>query len=244
MHRIRIQTPKQCAEPYHYLDILHDALVNAWVAAGASPESVVGFDAKPWHFGALGWRGRDCNFVHTLVVGSPDPDLAEILKQVRTEEIRHVRALTGEAVDFSKASVEDDPAPIAPGQNQMGALMLSPLAVSAPKAQRNGRKWLTDLSGFPVGEAISARLSRLAGRPVQIRAWPDSLYLRTHPKHHVLVRTRRDKNGRESFVIGMKSPLVLEGSSRDLELAWCAGLGEKNRMGFGCIGTAERGVGR
>jgi len=51
-------------------------------------------------------------------------------------------------------------------------------------------------------------------------------------------------DGRPAFAIGMQAPLVLSGRREDLELAWYAGLGEKTRAGFGCIGLAEQGVGR
>jgi CRISPR-associated endoribonuclease Cas6 len=244
MQRVRIILPKNQSASYVYLDILHDAIVNAWVAAGAGAEEVVGPTARLWHFGALGWRGKNVNYVHTLVVGTPDKQLAKILSCIRTEEIKHVRAFTGEAVDFSAANIEDDPAPVVSRQRHMGVLMLSPLAVSIPASSRNGRKWHRFLTDFDAGEAISARLSRIAHRKVQINIWPDSLYLRIHPRHDVLVRLKKLANGKEAFVIGMKSPLVIEANEKDLELAWYAGIGEKNRSGFGCIGAVEKGVGR
>lgn len=244
MHRVRITLPKNHAASYEFLDILHDALVNAWVSAGAAPEKIVGPAAHLWHFGALGWRSRQCNFVHTLVVGTPDEELARFLGRIRQEEIRQARAVTGEAVDFSAADIHVDPSPVVPGQTHLGVLMLSPLAVSIPIASRNGRKWQKCLTDFDVGQAVSMRLSRLAQRKVQIRIWPDTLYLRSHPQHDVLVRIKKKTNGKEAFLIGMKCPLVMEASEQDLELAWYAGIGEKNRSGFGCIGAVEKGVGR
>ena len=42
----------------------------------------------------------------------------------------------------------------------------------------------------------------------------------------------------------MQAPLLLEGSEEDLRFAWYAGLGEKTRNGFGCLGLIEQGVGR
>lgn len=92
--------------------------------------------------------------------------------------------------------------------------------------------------------AVNARLSRLAGRSVNLQVEPDSLYLRANPRHSVLVSLKRKPNGRHAFVIGMSAPLVLAGSEADLRLAWYAGIGEKTRNGFGCIGLLERGVGR
>jgi CRISPR/Cas system endoribonuclease Cas6 (RAMP superfamily) len=39
-------------------------------------------------------------------------------------------------------------------------------------------------------------------------------------------------------------PLVIEGNEADLRFAWYAGIGEKTRAGFGCIGLAQQGIKR
>ena len=241
MNRIRIILPKGRAAEYHFQDILHDALVNGLTAEGVPAESLVGPGAGLWHFAALGWRNRSVCRVHTLVMGAADPRIAQALETLRPEDVAHTRAQTGETVDFSGAEIEPDPAPVAPGQNAMGVVMLSPLAIS----RRNGsRRWHADMTNVDMGAAISARLSRLAGRTVSLRAEPDRLYLRTRPRHDALVPIKQLKGGKRSFVIGMRAPLVLVGEAEDLRLAWYGGIGEKNRNGFGCIGLAERGIGR
>jgi CRISPR/Cas system endoribonuclease Cas6 (RAMP superfamily) len=79
---------------------------------------------------------------------------------------------------------------------------------------------------------------------VKLNIQADSLYLRANPSHSVLVATKGSPQGRASFVIGMQAPLVMSGSEQDLRLAWYAGIGEKNRNGFGCLGLLEHGVGR
>jgi hypothetical protein len=241
MNRIRILLPKGRAAAYQFQDLLHDALVNGLTAAGAPPESVVGRSAGLWHFAALGWRNRTACRAHTLVVGAADPRVADALERIRPEDIVHVRARTGEMVDFSEAEIQPDPAPVAAGQNALGVVMLSPLAIS----RRNGsRRWHTDMTEANMGAAISARLTRLVGRPVLLRAEADRLYLRTRPRHDALVPMKRLAGGKRAFVIGMRAPLVLAGESEDLRLAWYGGIGEKNRNGFGCVGLAERGIGR
>lgn len=241
MNRIRIILPKGRAAEYHFQDILHDGLVNGLTAAGVPAETLVGPEAGLWHFAALGWRNRSACRVHTLVVGAVHPQIAEALERLRPEDVAHARARTGETVDFSAAEIQPDPDPVAHGQNALGAVMLSPLAIS----RRNGsRRWHTDMTEADMGAAISARLTRLAGRPVRLRAEPDRLYLRTRPRHDALVPTKRLKGGKRAFVIGMRAPLVLAGDAEDLRLAWFGGIGEKNRNGFGCVGLAERGIGR
>lgn len=239
MYRTRMILPKRESIAYRNLDIIHDALVNGLDKAGA--DRLVGYDARPWHFAALGWHHRNGNRCHTLVVGSPDQTLGEYLKKINPADVVHARAQTSEAVDFARAEITPDPDPVAPEQTAIGVVMLSPLAVSS----RNGkRRWHTRLNEFDLSAAVNHRLSRIAGRTVSLRIEPDRLYLRSCPKYDTLVQTKEMKNGSRAFVIGMRVPLVLQGSEADLRLAWYAGIGEKNRNGFGCIGLAERGVGR
>lgn len=96
----------------------------------------------------------------------------------------------------------------------------------------------------PLTEAINTRLSRLSGRAVHLEVVTDRLYLRANPKHSILIHLKRFPNGKTSFAIGMAAPLTLVGNDGDLRFAWYAGLGEKTRNGFGCIGLLEKGVGR
>ncbi|TGN99986.1 CRISPR-associated protein Cas6 [Candidatus Thiomargarita nelsonii] len=244
MRRIRIILPKKADIHYKYLDILHDAIVNAWIAAGAQKEQILDMSALPWNFAALGGHNKQGNKkVHTLVISTPDASLAKILRHLNPEEIRYARASTIENVNFADAqiSIEDDP--IMPNQNALGVLMLSPLAIS-DKTVTKGKRWHKDLSKVDLSAAINHRLSRFAGRDIKLVVQVDSLYLRCNPEHSVLVPTKLMRNSKKVFVIGMSAPLVLAGSEHDLRFAWYAGLGEKNRNGFGCIGLAEQGVGR
>ncbi len=241
MRRIRISLPK-AQEHYKYLDILHDALVSGLIAAGAKKEQVIHMTALPWNFAALGHHHQKDNMAHTLVVSTPDANLAKILSRLNPKDIRYARANTLEAVNFAdaKISIEDDP--IMPKQNVLGVLMLSPLLISN-KTSAKDKRWHKHLGQFDLSTAINHRLSRLAGREIKLQVEPDSLYLRCNPDHSMLVPTKLVR-GKSVFVIGMRAPLLLIGNEADLRFAWYAGLGEKTRNGFGCIGLAEQGVGR
>jgi len=244
MYRLRLSLPKGQGVAYRNLDVLHDALVNAWTAAGAEPRTVVGHEALSWHFAALGRRLNGYSMVHTLVVGTPSPRLSEFLMRIDPAQVSHARASTGECVDFSGAGIVPDPDPVGPGQNAMGVVMLSPLAISRADRNGSGPRWYSTLEGLDVSEAVNKRLSRLAGRTVDLRVEPDRLYMRIQPRYDTLVRIKEGRGGKIAFVIGMLIPLVLQGREEDLRLAWYAGIGEKNRTGFGAIGLAERGIGR
>jgi len=240
--RVRIQLSPKDNIHYKYLDILHDAVVNAWAAAGATSEQVTGMSALPWHFAALGKHHKKGNDVHTLIVSTPDATLAKFLREIKPDAIRYARASTVEHVHFAGASIIIEDSPIMPNQNMLGVLMLSPLLISEKTAK--GKRWQKQLGQCDLSAAINYRLSRLAGRDVKLEVQPDSLYLRINPDHSVLVPMKQMRNGQEVFVIGMSAPLVLIGSEEDLRLAWYAGIGEKTRNGFGCIGLVEQGVGR
>lgn len=243
MYRIRVTLPKRGAVCYKNLDIIHDALVNALSCAGAKSADITGFKARPWNFGALGWNRGSKNYVHTLVVSTPDPNLSGHMEHIKTSDISYVRASTSEAVSFSNAEISLDPDPIVPGQNALGILMLSPLAISR-QDKTSGPRWHNSLKNLDLSAAVNNRLSRLSGRTVQLRAEVDNLYLRSNPRHDTLVQTKEFSKGRRSYVIGMRAPIVMQGDEKDLRLAWYTGIGEKTRLGFGCIGLVERGVGR
>lgn len=242
MYRLRVQLPKRQSASFRHQDILHDALVNAWTAAGVAGSDVTGPHAKPWTFAPLGYRQDKLGKVHTLVVATPDPALSAALKHLDPAEVRYARASTGEMISFAGAELIHEPDPIPPGEGMMGCLMLSPLVIK--NRATGGKRWMNDLRSVDLAAVINQRLSRLAGRSVHLLAQADDLYLRANPKHDVLVSLKQMPKGRHAFVIGMQAPLVIAGSEADLRLAWYAGIGEKTRSGFGCLGLLERGIGR
>lgn len=242
MHRLRLQLPPGHWAQYRYLDLVHDALVNAWIAAGARPEQVIGAQALPWTFAPLGFHRHHEGRTHTLVVSTSDAALSAILATIDPCTVRYARAATGEMLDFSSASVVVESSPILTEQTTLGVLTLSPIAISDQSVTR--KRWHTSLDAVDLSAVVNSRLSRISGRQISLRVQPDSLYLRANPRHSVVVSTKRMKNGQPAFVIGMQAPLVISGSRNDVLLAWYAGLGEKTRNGFGCLGLAEEGVGR
>ncbi|MBK1649040.1 CRISPR-associated endoribonuclease Cas6 [Rhabdochromatium marinum] len=242
MRRIRLKLARGRWASYRHLDLIHDAIVNALTSAGATSEQVIGARAHPWTFAALGHRREREGRVHSLVISTSSPELAVALKTLKTDTLRYARAATGELFDFSAASVIQEDPPLCADPGVLGVLALAPIVIRDRSAE--GTRWHSSLADVDLSAAVNARLSRFAGREVALTIQPDSLYLRANPKHSVLVSTKRMKNGRSAFVIGMQAPLVLAGRQEDLLLAWYAGIGEKTRNGFGCIGLAENGVGR
>jgi CRISPR-associated endoribonuclease Cas6 len=242
MKRIRLSLPRGKWAEFQHQDLVHDAVVNGLIAAGAAPEQVIGAGAEPWTFAALGYHRAHEGQVHSLVISTPSAALAASVSALDPAAVRYARASTGELLDFSAGSISTEAPPICDDPGALGVLTLSPIAISDPASRK--KRWLTHLDQVDLSAAANARLSKIAGRSVSLSVQPDSLFLRANPRHSVLVSTKRLRNGRTAFVIGMQAPLVLAGSREDLLLAWYAGLGEKTRNGFGCLGLAEQGVGR
>ncbi len=237
MRRLRLLLPPGRAISYDCNDTLHDALVRALVRAGAPGDRLVGPAAAAWSFAPLGRTTRRGKICHTLVLGTPDPDLAPILERLRPEDV----VLAGGA-GFAGAGITPESPPPSIAAGHLACLMLSPLAVSA---RGGGKRWhdRIDDPGLDLPAAVNRRLSRLSGRPSALRVEPDGFYVLARPDHAVRVPVKAVAGG-ASFVIGMNVPLVLGGPPEDLVFAWHAGIGEKNRMGFGVLGAVERGLGR
>ena len=242
MNRIRLSLPPRQWAEFQHQDLVHDAIVNGLIAAGATPKHVVGAAAEPWTFATLGYHRAQQGRIHGLVISTPSSVLAPALAGLEPAAVRYARAATGELFDFSPASVTTEAPPVSADPGMLGVLTLSPIVISDRSTQN--KRWLTRLDQADLSAVANARLSKIAGRVVALTVQPDSLYLRANPKHSVLVSIKRMRNGHAAFVIGMQAPLVLAGSRADLLLAWYAGLGEKTRNGFGCLGLAEEGVGR
>ena len=246
MLRIRLQLPKtEPLQKYDHQDLIHDALINAWIAADADKDDIIGHLAKPWTFAPLGWHRGHTGVAHGLVISTADIGLARVLSRLDPAQIVKRRWDTA-SINFASACVQIEPDPILPQQNRLACLMLSPLVIHDDSHTGKGKRWHKNLNvlGEDLSSIINRKLSFVAGREVRLNISPDSLYLRANPQHSVLVNLKTFKDGRKSFVIGMQTPLLLEGNEYDLRLAWYAGIGEKTRSGFGCLGLIEQGVGR
>lgn len=237
--RIRIVAPRGSAARVRFLDSLHGALVNAWTACGVAGSVVVGREAGNWSFGAVGTPTPNGLIVKSVVVGAEGPPLEPIVGHLDPATVRKV-SVNGDVVDLAGWAVATEQLPVVGkpvDTATLPAIMLSPLALSV-RGQKG--RWHDDLvkAGSDLESAVNARLSRLAGRRVDLKIEPDRLYLRANPKHSTLVRTRSVRGGKPAFVIGTMCPLSISGRIQDLHSAWVLGIGEKNRYGFGCIGHA------
>ena len=236
--RIRFTAPRGKRARFRYTDSLHAALVNAWTACGARGRDVIGVDSGTWSFGAVGRATARGFTLKSVVVGAEGPLLEPLLGQLIPEAIRK-KSANGDIVDLSAWDRTVEELPVACQAEEtavLAALMLSPLAISV--RGEKGR-WHDDLTkiGTDLDEAVNFRLSRLTGRDVALELKPDKLYLRANPTHSTLVRTRAVHAGKAAFVIGTMCPLSIRGRLDDLRSAWALGIGEKNRYGFGCIGS-------
>ncbi len=78
----------------------------------------------------------------------------------------------------------------------------------------------------------------LRAGPSSLTVAPDDMYVATR-RQSCATRVDIKRMGSQSaVVVGMTFPFILCGSPDDLRLAWYAGIGEKNRLGFGFFGLA------
>ncbi|WP_020560713.1 CRISPR-associated endoribonuclease Cas6 [Thiofilum flexile] len=241
MLRIRLTLPPPlAAKPYTHQDLIHDAIINGIESAGYPASNLIGSHAQIWNFAPLGWHRGHVGFVQGLVISTTDPELARALTRLKPEHIAQ-RRWNDESINFAGAELHVEPDPLFPQQTQLACLLLSPLALQQTQ-HGTAKHWCKDLRDLDLSEIISRKLSAKAGRPIQLTIKPDALYLRANPEHSVLVNLKQLRQGQKSFVIGMQAPLLLEGSEEDLRFAWYAGIGEKTRNGFGCLGLLEQGL--
>ncbi len=173
MYRPRLERPRNRIVSYRFLDFVHDALIHGGLATGVKGTEIVGARACPGNSALLGHHvTQRQNHCHTSVVTTPDPYLADHLRQLDPASVANCRAATGEQGSFAEARVIAKPDPIVPFQQELGVLLLSPLAIR----DSSTRRWWDSLPQEWLSSAINARLSRLAGRSTSLFIHPEPLY--------------------------------------------------------------------
>lgn len=239
MLRIHLRFPPRSPLPtFKSNDLVHDSILAGLRARGLATERLIGAAAASFTFATHAFvRGKELA-LRGVTISTASAEMARALADLEPATCRCSRARTGETLSLAGCSLEPIDCPIADGTRRVGVLMLSPLVVDDPAAR--GR-WLDRFDAAAVTTAVNRGLSRTAGRPTALEVAADSLYLRLNPNPRRRVVVRID-SGTERYVFGLALPLVLEGPTEDLRLAWAAGIGRKTRMGFGCFDLVERGL--
>jgi hypothetical protein len=238
MHRVHLDLRPCVGLVFRSNDLIHDALIAGFAASGMPADRLVGAAAEPFCFATHAVPRKGHLHLRGLTISTSSSELGTTLRRLDPCSCTKSRAATGEAISLAGARVLPISSPVIPGVTEIGVVTLSPIVIS----QRGTRRWLDCFDRKTVQSAVNTRLSRLAGRSVCLEIEADPLYLRrtARPLRRVVVKLL--PNGREAYVFGLVLPLRLSGSSDDLDFAWYAGLGEKTRMGFGVIESAERGL--
>jgi CRISPR-associated endoribonuclease Cas6 len=244
MFRIRVRSRKGRHVTYANADVLKDAAFNMLEAAGCPAELLVGPRARHWGAAAICPRkvspGSPVRRVSEILISTTDPDIAACLTRADPDQMRKTQPATGETVDMREGLIVQDLDPVAPGSSFIDAIALSPIVVSRrdPDDRAANGRFHGDVRGCDLSAAVNSRLSRLAGRTVALKVAPDDFYLSTRPNGHAVRVDVKNVGGKPGVVVGLVFPFVLCGTPDDLRLAWYAGLGEKNRLGFGFFGLA------
>jgi CRISPR/Cas system endoribonuclease Cas6 (RAMP superfamily) len=244
MFRIRVRCERGRRVTFTNADVLKDAAFNMLRAAGCPAELLVGDEARHWGAGAVCPRkivpGAPVRRASEILISTIDPEISAYIVKADPGEMRKYQPTTGENIDMTGATIVHDLDPVAPGSTFIDAIALSPIVVSRrDNAHRApAGRFYGDATGCDLSAAINHRLSRVAKRPIALNLVPDDLYLSYHPNSHAVRADIKNVNGKPGVVVGMIFPFVLCGNPSDLRLSWYAGLGEKNRLGFGFFGLA------
>ncbi len=233
--RVIFSAPDDTTATFRFLDSLHGAIINAWISTGLSSDSVIGYNSGNWSFGAVGKATRKGFILKSVVVGA-EGKLEEALRSLEADSLRK-QSINGDNINLSSWNKSPEMFPVIGETYEkytLSAKLLSPLALSVRGKKGRWHQHYSEI-GSQLQDAVNFRLSRLTGRTTSLVINPDKLYLKANPRHSHLVHTRAVRGGRDTFVVGMIFPLIISGSAEDLQSAWCLGIGEKNRYGFGCI---------
>lgn len=245
MKRYRFDLPTP--QSYITQDLIHDALVAAFLEAGARSDQVMGAKSLPWNFAPItaggrydAERGVSIRRLRSLVVSSADPKISAWLEQIQAEQIVAARALSAEIISLVGATKSEEIAPFVKHQEATAVHWLSPFLRRPARAVgiKKKQSWLVDpkeMEKRSPGEDLARRLGREGNLGLSWAA--DRLVLRSGAKRHSVDLKAHPKTGRAMWVSGTMVPFVLSGPTESLVLAWYAGLGAKTRMGFGCWDT-------
>lgn len=220
------------------MDLVHDMIVSQMIAGGAEGKDVIGEKSLPWNFafichpekqrnGDFAWRGRE------IVVSTPSEKLADIWRGGDLSKMKAAKAVSGEMVDFREASMQEIACPIGDDDSCVGILMLSPMALRAPK--ESGKRWVDEPSEFEKGISAAPRIGQIAGKDSKMEIQLDSFAVMRGSRDGSMFgkRTLKIRDGKPIWALGFMCPAVLSGAPSDLKLAWHSGLGSLTRMGFG-----------
>src|SRR3546814_3926164 len=122
--------------------------------------------------------------------------------------MRSARSRSGESVGLAGWATDPDPAPTVGGTSSLAAVCATPMAIGR-RGDRSRGRWHFDFREVDAGGAVSARLSRLAGREVRLSLVPDGPYLSERSSHAVFSKVKADAGS--GVVVGMVAPFVLSG---------------------------------
>lgn len=239
MFRIRIRCAQGRRVTYTNLDVIKDAALAMLESAGCPGEMLTGPQARHWGAGPV-TPIRISPLVRQtceIVISTADTGIARHLVRADPAAMHKDQAATGERIDMSGGRIVTDPDPVVPGSTFIDAFMLTPIAISR-RDDRTGGRWHADPSEVDLSAAVNRRLSRIAGRLVCLTIAPDEMYITTRRQSCAARVDVKRMGSKSAIVVGMTFPFTLCGSRDDLRLAWYAGIGEKNRLGFGFFGLA------
>lgn len=217
---------------FDFHDSVNAALVRAFVAADVPEHRVTGATAAPWtwaHEGRSSPGGRTKAF--RLLVSTPDEMLASALARFPLSEAVWT-SCNGDTVDLRRGCARAEQRGPS-GEDVLTVHFASPYVLMCKKEGREKTRFANAITEVDLSAAVSAGLSRRAGRPVTLEVAADRMAALVDGKPRLVV-TRRMPNGKRIIIPGFTVPLTLKGTPDDVAFAYYAGIGAKTTGGFGC----------
>ena len=237
--RLYIDLPKRNGQKAVIKD--RDQVANLLIAAmrkyGHQPREN---QPAQWGFGVIAKRlnlnhtqdRQRLHVVQRVVVGSTNPDIADALAQLQSEDLFEPNSVPGASLDMRSAVIYAAPPWL---ETEAAAFYcVSPIRVTDHNPHGS------PLDFLQTGDALNERLNRTMqtrfGRPFNLSLIPDSLYVRANRgKIDAGMAIKTLPNGRPLVVRGLVLPFVLTGAAKDLRDVWFSGLGRSTARGFGCV---------
>lgn len=223
-------------------DILKDCIINGLEKTDIIPASdLIGRESRHLSFGAEITTKKDLNgnyfeYTKRIIIQSIDSVVSNALNQLNVKDLTKKIPFLGGLFSLQNAKkyiinyVEQE-------NYIVKCYQITPMFLSAGRnSNGNGLKIIPDdeyLSRY-----ISHSISKKVGKEVSLSISPDKLYIRGRNNGFSLLKYRQVRmlsNGTLVARPGLIFPYELTGSPEDIKLAWYAGLGGRNKLGFGIM---------
>jgi len=223
-------------------DILKDCIINGLENTGIIPASdLIGRESRHISFGAEITTKKDLNgnyleYTKRVIIQSIDPLVSDALNLLDVQNLIKAIPFIGGyfSLQGARKYIIDYPEQ---DSDIVKCYQITPMFLSAGRnSNGNGLKIIPD--NEELSRYISHSLSKKVGKEISLSISPDKLYVRGRNDGFSLLKYRQVRispNGKLVARPGLIFPYELIGTPESIKLAWYAGIGGRNKLGFGIM---------